>query len=122
VDLAINLVNYDNKFKKAFSFALGNTLVVNDVHVGRRIGIGVAKMVTLEGDLMNLSGAMRGGFRNKRKGMGFNEIEVGKNIDQLENQIASLRTELTQFMSQRENNEDLIQNLEKRRIRKEILF
>ncbi len=115
VDLAINLVSFDNKFKKAFSYALGNSLVINDIDVGRRIGVGNAKMVTLDGDVMDKSGAMQGGFRNKRKGIGFNEVEVGKNIDQLENKIATLRTELTKFMQQREENENIIQKLRERK-------
>jgi len=115
VDLAINLVSFDNKFKKAFSYVLGSTLIVNDIEVGRRVGIGKARMVTLDGDVMELSGAMQGGFRGKRKGIGFNEVEVGKSITQLESRVADLRVEFGKMKSQRDENEELIQQLRERK-------
>ena len=115
VDLAINLVSFDNKFKKAFSYVLGNTLIVNDVEVGRRVGIGKARMVTLEGDVIETSGAMQGGFRGKRKGIGFNEVEVGRNITTLEEKVGNLRAELSGIMRRRDENEELIQKLRSRK-------
>ncbi len=115
IDLAINLVSFDNKFKKAFSYVLGNTIIVNTVEVGRRIGIGKARMVTLEGDVMEISGAMQGGFRGKRKGIGFNEVEVGKDILHLEEKVGNLRAELNGITRQRDENEEFIQKLRSRK-------
>lgn len=63
VGLAIDLVKYDPKFKDVFSFVFGNTLVVNNIDEARKIGIGTIRMATLEGDLIETSGAMIGGFR-----------------------------------------------------------
>jgi chromosome segregation protein len=115
IDFALNLVSFDPKFKKAFSHVLGNTLVINDVDVGRRAGIGNARMVTLDGDLLEMSGAMQGGFRGKRRGAGFNEIEVTKNITQLGEAVAKLRTELAGITLRREENEAGIQALRARK-------
>ncbi|MBW2998571.1 hypothetical protein KY321_03445, partial [Candidatus Woesearchaeota archaeon] len=119
IDLAINLVNFDSKFKKAFSYVLGNTLVVNDIEVARRIGIGKARMVTKDGDLAETSGLMQGGFRNKKKGRGFNEIETSKKLEVIEKRLADLRTELGRLMTQRSDNEDIIQNLRIKKAEKE---
>lgn len=111
VDLAINLVNFDQKFKKAFSYVLGNTIVVNDMEAARRLGIGSARMVTKEGDIMEMSGLMQGGFRNKKKGRGFNEIEVSKKIGIIENKLANLRTELGKLSQNHEENEEKIHKI-----------
>jgi len=119
IDLAINLVNFDSKFKKAFSYVLANTLVVKDIEVARRIGIGKARMVTKEGDIAEASGLMQGGFRGKKKGKGFNEIETSKKLEVLENKLAELRTELGRLVKQKSDHEDLIQDLRVKKAEKE---
>jgi chromosome segregation protein len=63
---ATDLIRYDSKFASIFSFVLGNTLVVKDLRAAQRIGIGRARMVTLEGDLIEKRGIMKGGFRRAR--------------------------------------------------------
>ncbi|MFH1324658.1 MAG: AAA family ATPase [Nanoarchaeota archaeon] len=62
---AINLVHFDDRFKKAFQYIFSETLVVEDIDVARRIGIGNVRMITLDGDLVELSGVMQGGYRKK---------------------------------------------------------
>ncbi len=64
--LAINLIKFSEKFNDAFSYVLGNTLVVEDIDTARKIGIGRIRMVTLEGDIIETSGSMKGGFRRQR--------------------------------------------------------
>ena len=61
IGVASDLVKFDSKFAPAIEYALGNTLVVEDLEVARAIGIGKVRMVTLEGDLIEKSGAMTGG-------------------------------------------------------------
>lgn len=65
--LAKDLLSYDKKFETIFSFIFGSTLVVEDIHHARRIGIGKIRMVTLAGDLIETSGSMKGGYRLKSK-------------------------------------------------------
>lgn len=60
--LASDLIKYDIKFLKAINFVFGNTLIVKDLETAKRIGIGKARMVTLDGDLIELSGYMSGGY------------------------------------------------------------
>lgn len=70
---AVDLISFDQKFDNIFSYVLGNTLIVENVDIAREIGIGRVRMVTLEGDILEISGSMKGGFRRKekQKGMSF---------------------------------------------------
>jgi len=65
--LAIDLVKFDKRFKEIFSYVLGDTVVVRDLEAAKRLGIGSWRMVTLEGDLIERRGVMRGGYRQGRK-------------------------------------------------------
>jgi len=65
--LAIDLISYKSQFKKVFEYVFGNTLVIDSVDVGRKLGIGKARMVTKSGDVMEMSGAMQGGYRHQNK-------------------------------------------------------
>lgn len=67
--LAVNLVNYDLIYEDVFSYVFGTTLIVEDIDISRKIGIGRVRMVTLEGDIMETSGSMKGGFRRAKKGV-----------------------------------------------------
>ena len=61
IDYAINLVHYDPEYKAAFAYVLGRTVVVRDLEAGRKM-IGSHRMATLDGELLELSGAMTGGI------------------------------------------------------------
>ncbi len=66
--LAIDLVNFDETFSDIFSYVFGSTLVVEDIETARKVGIGRVRMVTLDGDIMETSGSMKGGFRRRASG------------------------------------------------------
>ncbi|MBI1969587.1 hypothetical protein HYS48_02740, partial [Candidatus Woesearchaeota archaeon] len=103
---ALDLIEYDPKFQNVFSYVFGNTLVVEDITAARNIGIGRARMATLDGDLTEISGAMHGGFRKKATmGVGFAEKELGDTIVALEKKI--------------KDTEQLIMRLEKDRVKAE---
>ncbi len=110
--LAIDLVKFDDRYRNAFSYIFGDTLVVESIDTARRIGIGSARMVTLEGDLAETSGAMQGGFRDKkRQGIGFKEKELTENISQLEVKKAEYEGQLAGIENARAENEKKISNL-----------
>ncbi|MBR9676767.1 chromosome segregation protein SMC [Candidatus Woesearchaeota archaeon] len=109
--LAIDLVSYDVKFKKVFSYAFGSAIVVDNIDVARRIGIGVAKMATLEGDLTDLSGAMHGGFRSKTRGSGFKEKELNRDIKEYEEVINQKTSVIERLQSNQKANDDSIERL-----------
>lgn len=114
--LAISLVNFDEKFKPAFSYVFGNTMVVDSMEVARKIGIGKARMVTLDGDLAELSGAMHGGFRESRKeAMGFVDEEESHVADQLELRLSALTAETSELEREKEDVEAAIAKLRERK-------
>lgn len=72
VGWAIDLARFDSAFFPVFSFVLGGTLVVADMDAARAIGIGRVRMVTLDGDLLERGGSIKGGFRKPgAEGMSF---------------------------------------------------
>ncbi len=71
--LAVDLLKFNAKFADIFSYVLGNTLIVENLDVAREIGIGRVRMVTVDGDVVEISGSMKGGYRkrDRQKGLSF---------------------------------------------------
>ncbi len=67
VGLLSELVRFDKKYSPAVEHIFGDTVVVENLGVAREIGIGNIRMVTLDGDLTEKSGAMIGGYYQKRE-------------------------------------------------------
>jgi chromosome segregation protein len=111
--LAIDLIDYEPKLKNAFKYVFGNTLVIQDIDVGRRISIGSARMVTLDGDLVELSGAMHGGFRQRKRGIGFQEKEVVQELKEKEKTVMDMESLVGALESKRGINEEKIERYRK---------
>jgi chromosome segregation protein len=62
IGIASKLIKYDTKYMRAVEFVFGNTLIVRDFEAAKNVGIGKVRMVTLDGDLIERSGAMSGGY------------------------------------------------------------
>ncbi len=107
IGFAIDLIEFDPKFKDAFSHVFGNTLVVEDIDIARKIGIGVARMVSLDGDLAETSGAMIGGFRHK-KDIGFRQKDLSEDINEKEKEVREAEKHSLSLEKIREENEKKI--------------
>ena len=120
--LAVNLVKFEKKYEDVFSYVLGQTIVVNNIDIGRRIGIGNARMVTLDGDLLEPSGAMVGGYRQKA-GLGFREKEIDEKVITLNEEINKTRKLIEHLENKKIENEVLITSLrdEKANLESDIL-
>jgi len=105
--LALDFISHDSKFKSVFKYVFGPTLVVEDLSTARKIGVGRARMVTLEGDLIEPSGAMVGGFRNKTN-IGFQEKEVNESIVKLEGEIKQLEEKINLLEKKKSDNDESI--------------
>ncbi len=115
-DFAISLVSYDPKFKKIFSHVFSDTLIVDNIHVATRLGIGKAKFVTLDGDIAEVSGAMHGGFRERRKeAFGFKEKEIGESLEENEKKLRELSNLMDILEKKRTENEANITGLRERK-------
>ncbi|VVB72357.1 Chromosome partition protein Smc [uncultured archaeon] len=85
VDYALDLVDYEPKFLPAFWYVFRDTLVVESLTVARAL-MGRYRMVTLEGDLVEKTGAMTGGhYRSKMKFA----AEESKKLMELSEKIAT---------------------------------
>ncbi len=96
IDFAINLVDFDDEYINAFYYAVGDTIVVEDMECAKKL-IGKHRMVTLAGELFEKSGAITGGFVRKT-GFSFsqnNDSELEKfkrKVKELETQLGNLET------------------------------
>ncbi|MFC6785273.1 chromosome segregation protein SMC [Halobaculum halobium] len=98
VDFARNLVDYEDRYEPIFSYVLGSTLVVEDMETARHL-MGSYRMVTLDGDLVEKSGAMTGGsgggsrYSFSKSGKGKLE-RVAEEIHGLEDERQRIKSEI----------------------------
>lgn len=57
----LEVLRFDEKVRKAMEFVFGSTLLVENVQEARKIGVGTNRMVTLDGEVFERSGAISGG-------------------------------------------------------------
>ncbi|KAL1502044.1 hypothetical protein ABEB36_007248 [Hypothenemus hampei] len=92
----------DERVKTAFYYALRDTLVANDLDQASRIAYGATRyrMVTLKGDLIEVSGTMSGGGKPMRGRMGQSiavETVEPQEIRKMEKKIEEMETNLRQI-------------------------
>ncbi|MFH1474160.1 MAG: chromosome segregation SMC family protein [Candidatus Aenigmatarchaeota archaeon] len=131
VGIAIDLVEFDNKYYNAFSHVFGSTVIANTISDVRRMGIGNARFVTLEGDLIERSGAIIGGYYiKKRVFSGKEEIEkytndkakLAADIKVLEKDIVSLKAQLESLTTEEETGSKELTDMQKKRQMLEEMF
>jgi chromosome segregation protein len=97
IDFAYNLVDFDPEYAGVFSYVLGDTLVVEDIETAREL-MGQHRIVTLDGDLVEKSGAMTGGSKSGSRysfaGSDGQLERVAAKINDLEDERQSVREEL----------------------------
>ncbi len=87
IDFAINLMDFDDKYIDAFYFALGETLVVDNMETAKKL-MGKYRIVTLDGEIFEKSGAITGGAKRK------NQMTFGKMDDK---ELETFKTRLVEF-------------------------
>jgi len=110
---AIELVKFEPMFKNVFSYVFGDSLVVDDIETARKLGIGKAKMVTIDGDLAEHSGAMQGGYRGKMTVGGFREKDLTENVKKYEKIVQDTQSVINALEGKRKENEKKIDCLRK---------
>ncbi len=135
IDYAFNLVDFSDKYRGVFSYVFGDTLVVEDIDTARDL-MGRNRMVTLDGDLVEKSGAMTGGTtRNYSYSFGskglverladeIQELESRRSdvkdelggivdrLDDLETKIRDKRGDLDSIKDRKEDLEEMIETLQ----------
>ncbi len=107
---ALDLISFDLMFKNVFSYVFGNTIVVDDIETARKIGIGKVRMVTVEGDLAEISGAMIGGYRIKKEAT-FREKGLLGKIDGIDCEINGIEKNISCLETDRKESEEKIMRL-----------
>ncbi|MEM6451166.1 MAG: chromosome segregation protein SMC [Cyanobacteria bacterium P01_D01_bin.105] len=77
VDYAVNLIECDAKYADVFAFVFGSTVVFETLSEARR-NLGKFRMVTLEGEILESSGAMTGGSLRQRGRLHFGTVAAGE--------------------------------------------
>lgn len=83
--LAANLITYDSQYDKAIKYLLGRVLLVQDLDCGLRVFKKFSyplRIVTLEGEIINTSGAMTGGNSQGSKSNLLQRRQEEKSISQ----------------------------------------
>jgi chromosome segregation protein len=132
IGVASDLMEYDKTFGSAVEFVFGGTLIVDSLDTAKTIGIGKERMVTLDGDLVEKTGAMIGGYylrthpkmitssaageiEQYRK----SKAELERNIEELTKEIKELNERLKAYASS-EGVKEII-DLEKLRVESDKL-
>ncbi|MEM3492810.1 MAG: chromosome segregation protein SMC, partial [Thermoplasmata archaeon] len=71
---AIDLLQFEEKYRPAFSYVFGDTLVMKDLDSARSV-MGGVRLVTLQGELIEASGAMIGGSVQEKEKFGTSALE-----------------------------------------------
>ncbi|MFG6105703.1 chromosome segregation protein SMC [Leptolyngbyaceae cyanobacterium CCMR0082] len=77
IDYAVDLIECDDMYREVFAFVFGNTTVFERLDDARR-HLGKFRMVTLDGEVLESSGAMTGGSLRRQGRLHFGTVEAGE--------------------------------------------
>jgi len=81
IDYAVNLLECEDRYRSVFAYVFGNTVVFSNLETARP-HMGEFRMVTLDGELLEASGAMTGGsLSQKRGGLRFGTVQPGESAE-----------------------------------------
>ena len=110
VGLAIELVSFDEKFRKAFEYIFGRTYIIENIDVSKTIDN--TRLVTLDGDLVESSGAITGGYYTRKKfSVSFNIEEDTFSLKDLEKKLSEYDLRKQSLKTEIEKLEETLKNL-----------
>jgi len=131
----VDLVSFDAKFEKVMEFIFSNTFLIDSVGKAKEIGIGRARFVTLEGELVESSGVVSGGasksvpsiavLNSKIAELQREKSTTDSKLDEISREIEAKRKELAeeevQKMANSSDEKRAEEELSKARVRLEAL-
>lgn len=102
IDYAINLIDFDDKYLNAFFYAVGDTLVVEDLSCAKKLmgkGVNAYRVVTLDGEIIEKSGSMTGGAVRK-SGLKFSQNE-DEELDKFKSRLKEMEKQSTELESKK---------------------
>jgi chromosome segregation ATPase len=119
IGYAIELVKFDRLYSPAMEYVLGSTLVVTDIDTARRIR--EWRVVTLDGDLVEASGVMIGGFYSKKHSSFSSELgKLEEENEKLEHEIAQAEEHLEKLREQEKEETEEVQKLQESKSSEEL--
>jgi chromosome segregation protein len=96
IDYAVNLVEFESRFRDVFGFVFGQTIIFDTLDRARS-HIGQHRIVTVDGDLLETSGAMTGGSNQQRQSVHFAASESAEiaSVKQRYDELTELLETLT---------------------------
>ena len=111
VGIASDLVKYSKKYEQIILNLLGRTVIVDNmdtaIKVAKQNGY-TFRIVTVEGDLINPSGAITGGSVMKKT---VNILGRGKEIEKLQKEIETLKLRIQKLENEKEEFEESIEGI-----------
>jgi len=77
VDAAVNLIDCDSRYNEIFAYVFGSTVVFSNLSDARRY-LGQYRIVTLDGEILETSGAMTGGSSANRSTLHFGTVDASE--------------------------------------------
>ncbi len=91
IDYAVNLVEFDREYAKIFNYVFGGTIVFDKLDRARGL-LGRHRIVTLDGELLEASGAMTGGNISQKSTIHFGTADASES-----GEIRTLHQRLTEI-------------------------
>jgi len=88
IDYALHLVDFEPCYQNIFAYIFGNTVVFETLSEARRY-LGQYRIVTLDGELLETTGAMTGGSRTAQQSLHFGTVEATESAE-----VTSLKSRL----------------------------
>jgi len=117
IDYAIELVDFDSKYRRAFEYVFRDTLVAKDLESVESAEN--VRVVTLDGDVLSRGGAITGGgnkgkrksgSRNSSGGLGEKIKSKKERAQKLKGEISNLREKLDRLREEFESKEEEMEN------------
>jgi chromosome segregation protein len=80
IDYAVNLVDFDREYENIFNYVFGGTLVFDKLDRARSL-LGRHRIVTLDGELLESSGAMTGGNISQKSTLHFGTADASESAE-----------------------------------------
>ncbi len=91
IDYAVNLVEFDREYQKIFNYVFGGTIVFDKLDRARGL-LGRHRIVTLDGELLEASGAMTGGNISQKSTIHFGTADASESAE-----VRNLQQRLTEI-------------------------
>jgi chromosome segregation protein len=112
-----DLVECDKRYEKLFEYLFGEAMIFDTLDNARKVDGGRMKLVTSDGDIIDKRGFFHGGFLQKIQVFGVGR-DRAHDVEQRLREIAVLNSRLEELRRERE---DLISDINERRINFEVL-